>query len=330
MRAKESDALVIGSRFLFDFWTSQIVRVRLRDIAVDPWSLGYMFGSGMALATATRIDDSLKLELIQIGFMLSFGKEAGHSVYQYALSLAADPPPDMQEGTGCGMRELEITLRDGGTKGTRLTERCGEIWEIICHPKLCDICGAELKTQDAQFKKGNEVAAATTRGYTPTKLQMAWKRQCEILGISSASHWTALVKMNGATDWGLCRLCWQELDGFAPEDRAENPTQLDPKLFAVAAGYAARFEVAQPSLKGTTALLKQFAMHMGLSESEIVEIATASDVADVPEEEKLRCVDEALKAAKAMTGRDGVPTSAPAVSSDASIRLPKKHWWKLW
>ena len=81
-------------------------------------------------------------------------------------------------------------------------------------PNICDICGRQLQLADVQVVRPTTVVFATTNGFVPSRLPSTWKPQCEMLGVTIASHWKTVVSMNAATDWGICRECLDEIDQF--------------------------------------------------------------------------------------------------------------------
>ncbi len=81
-------------------------------------------------------------------------------------------------------------------------------------PPLCDICGMQLQSADVQIVRPTMVVFATTSGFVPSRLPSTWKPQCEMLGVTVASHWNTVVNMNAATDWGICRDCLDEINQF--------------------------------------------------------------------------------------------------------------------
>ena len=80
--------------------------------------------------------------------------------------------------------------------------------------QICDICGKQLQPVDVQVIRPTAVVFTTTNGFVPSRLPSSWKPQCEMLGVTVASHWNTVVNMNAATDWGLCRNCLEEINQF--------------------------------------------------------------------------------------------------------------------
>jgi hypothetical protein len=81
-------------------------------------------------------------------------------------------------------------------------------------PKICDICGKQLPPANVLVVRPTAVVFATTSGFVPSRLPSTWKPQCEMLGVTVASHWNTVVNMNARTDWGLCRDCLDEVNQF--------------------------------------------------------------------------------------------------------------------
>jgi len=82
---------------------------------------------------------------------------------------------------------------------------------------ICDICGKHLAPADVKTIGAAPVVNATSKGYVPSKLPPTWKPQCEMLGVSVAFQWAAVVKMNSSVDWGLCQECLSEVEQFNPK-----------------------------------------------------------------------------------------------------------------
>jgi len=166
---------------------------------------------------------------------------------------------------------------------------------------------------------------ATSKGYVPSKLPATWKPQCEMPGMSTASHWAKVVKLNSSTDWGLCQECLTELNGFSPR------APVSGEMFATALGYCMHFTLkGMPMPAGMSATLKTLALKHGLTNDEIGQIAADTAILKKNEsfEEMRDFISQALDRAGEKIKSSSPPGGASA-ASQASGATPGRKWWQI-
>jgi len=90
----------------------------------------------------------------------------------------------------------------------------GAVSRVMQGRSQCDVCGTAVELGSIKIVEPSLLVVATQAGYVPARLPASWKPQCDMLGVSVASHWATVVKMNSSVEWKLCKHCLEEVGAY--------------------------------------------------------------------------------------------------------------------
>ena len=210
---------------------------------------------------------------------------------------------------------------------------------------ICDICGKHLTPTDINTIRAASVVDATSKGYVPSKLPPTWKPECEMLGITIATHWGTVVKMNSTVDWGLCKDCFEDVERFKPVVQSSEPpnqntkintTMSDGEILVTAAVYCALIM----GKEGQSAILSFGGKELRVFDIMVVFNSTAKDL--LTEREVLNIANEAIRPSRiesvSKDDRLGVISDAlMIIARPQKVKAPSpqststdKPWWRFW
>jgi len=130
------------------------------------------------------------------------------------------------------------------SEATAPTALQGALSRVMQGSSQCDVCGDTVDVGTIKIVEPALLGVATKSGYVPSRLPASWRPQCDMLGVSVASHWATVVNMNSSDDWKLCNQCLEELGRFKSKVPGST-TASDGDILAMASAYCARICVKE-------------------------------------------------------------------------------------
>lgn len=118
------------------------------------------------------------------------------------------------ECPNCGRLTGWCVTDTNPSEATAPTALQGAVSRVMQGSSQCDVCGDTVDVGAIKIVEPSLLVVATKSGYVPTRLPASWKPQCDMLGVSVASHWATVVKLNSSDDWKLCKRCSDEVGSF--------------------------------------------------------------------------------------------------------------------
>lgn len=148
-------------------------------------------------------------------------KSGGRTIHYFEKGVVFPQCPHCGHLTGWSVTEESADLPSGAVEASSLQGLLSKSMQ----GSQCDVCGETVDLSSIKIVGPALLVKATESGYTPSRLPATWKSQCELLGVSVASHWATVVKQNSSVDWKLCKRCSEEVGSFKSEANAKAPNE---------------------------------------------------------------------------------------------------------